>query len=84
MSPWESDSRLYDFVLRARGARVGISRDSGEGRDEGEEVVNPHLSRAIKTLEGGMAADVFPAHSQERPRIEEAAKKNDSGIFERR
>lgn len=33
----------------------------GEARGE-EEVVNPHLSQAIKTFEGGMAADVFPAH----------------------
>jgi len=30
--------------------------------EEVEEVVNPHLSRAIKSLEGGAAANVFPAH----------------------
>lgn len=31
-----------------------------------------------------MAADVFPAHGQERLRAKEAVEKNDNGTFERR
>lgn len=72
-------------MLRARGVRIGISRNVKERRDEEkEEVVNPHLSQAIKTFEGSMAADVFPAHSQERLRAEQAAEKNDNETFEMR
>lgn len=79
--------RDFTILLRAR-VRIGVrvSRSGKEKRDEEEEeVVNPHLSQAIKTFEGSMAADVFPAHGQERLRTEQAAeKKNDNGTFERR
>lgn len=52
VNPRESDSRLYDFVLRARGTWYGVSPAAGREEGRGRRSCKPALKPSDKNFRG--------------------------------